>query len=187
MAIGIHTSIWIILLLIGIIIPKLDITQITANIKPIEIFLTVFLIPIFYIIGLLIDQLCFTILKGTMKKIKGKVFTEISEEDLLKYSDEWIGKNSEVLYSEYRNKIMRARILASMIINWPLIGLSLVIFIIRQNLNLIPTIITCGIIVIISVLLTIFSCKVWKAYFERAYKFRKNACDVILNSPPPTV
>ena len=88
------------------------------------------------------------------------------------YKDETIAFKSEVLYNAYEARVRRVRIIGAAIFNWPLLGFSLAINIDIGNRILIPLIIT-------TIVLTILSWYIWNGLNNRAYKFRKNAIDVI--------
>jgi hypothetical protein len=115
---------------------------------------------------MIFDDITFRLLSPRISKIKKNVFGTRS------YKDENIAYKSEVLYNAYEARVRRVRIIGAAILNWPLLGFALLINIGPGSALVIP-------LIIASVVLTILSWYIWNGLNNRAYKFRKNAIDVI--------
>jgi hypothetical protein len=138
-------------------------------IDKIEAGLAILFLPFAYLLGMLFDSLVQVILDRYRKRIRDLFFYGNYE----KYKDEFIAFTSPTLYSAYEVRVRRVRILGAAIFNWPLLTLSLLLFFRFSNLkeNLI--------IIVTGILLTAASMYAWKSLYARAYKYRRNACDVI--------
>ncbi len=159
--IGMHTSIWLILISMWI----LDF-PLSAIISAKPALLVLFL-PFVYLVGMLFDSTVYPILNPFRKKIKASL---ISNEE---YKDELLAHFSPDLYAAYETRVRRVRIIGAGIFNWPLSGIALLLHIGFIN----PT--HYWYIITMSCILS-FSCAfVWKSLSRRAYKFRQNAVDII--------
>jgi hypothetical protein len=159
--IGMHTSTWISIILLKVLkIPVESLLKVDAT-------LLLLLLPFIYIIGMVFDDITFRILSSRISQIKKNVFGN-SE----KYQDEKIAYRSEILYNAYEARVRRVRIIGAAILNWPLLGASLVVYLGPANPLL-------SVLAGATVVLTMLSWYIWNGLNKRAYKFRKNAIDVI--------
>lgn len=166
--IGAHTLTWLVMGLskiFGISLPQL-MRQLS---NPDSALLAFLALPLIYLLGMLVDDLAFRPLNPIRKKIRGEFYNpNICKDELLAYA-------SEELYSAYQARVRRIRILGAAVFNWFLIGLSLLIHIGEKTLSLLIP------VIILTILLSYTSFITWKNLYRRAYEFRKNACDLILN------
>jgi hypothetical protein len=158
--IGVHTSTWFSLLWLKLL--KLPI----STLLKIDATTLLLLLPFIYIFGMIFDDITFRLLAPRISGIKKKVFGSKS------YKDENIAYKSEALYNAYEARVRRVRIIGAAILNWPLLGFALLINVGAEGPILIPVIIATAV-------LTILSWYIWNGLNNRAYKFRKNAIDVI--------
>lgn len=128
------------------------------------------LIPFVYLLGMIVDDLIFHPLNNQRKKIQESIYNA----DVCK--DEMIAFESEVLYSAYESRVRRVRIIGAAIFNLPLLGFSVLLHIGLDN----PTIVIMTIAA--SLILCWVSYITWKNLYRRAYKFRKNAWDIIVDA-----
>lgn len=159
--IGTHTFSWLILLLLKAFnIPINSMYKVDA-----AYFL--FLLPLFYLIGMIFDDISFQPLAPLKKKIQKSVYkTE-------HYNDEFIAFHSKELFSAYEAKVRRIRILGAAIFNWPLLGISTLLYIDTSNLWYVFY------VAFISAVLCLTSFTSWKNLYKRAYVFKKEASEVI--------
>ena len=127
------------------------------------------LIPIVYLLGMIVDDLVFHPLNSQRKKIQEKIY----DSEICK--DEMIAFESDALYSAYESRVRRVRIIGAAIFNFPLLGISILFHLGFKNLTL------SGLIIFISFILCVTSFLTWKNLYSRAYKFRKNAWEIIMN------
>lgn len=161
--IGMHTTSWLFLVVLKTLkLPLNIITELDATI----FFL---LLPFIYMIGMIFDDVVYRLLSRRIAQIKKGIF------GLGKYEDEAIAHNSEVLYNAYEARVRRVRIIGAAIFNWPFLGFSLLLHIGYETKYLFPILLT-------TVVLTALSWSIWNGLNNRAYKFRKNAIDVIIRS-----
>lgn len=161
--IGSHTVAWLSLIILKILNLPLDTF---THADPAIFFL---LLPFIYIIGMIFDDVAYRLLSRRIAQIKKSLFGSN------KYEDESIAHNSEVLYNAYEARVRRVRIIGAAIFNWPLLGVSLLLHTGFKSTNLLPIILT-------TIVLTSLSWSIWNGLNNRAYKFRKNAIDVIKRS-----
>lgn len=161
--IGTHTTAWIFLL--GLKVFKLPLSAL-SKLDPASLLI---LLPFLYIIGMVFDDVVYRMLSGRMIALKKEIFGS------KKYPDESIAYESEVLYNAYEARIRRVRIIGAAIFNWPLLCIAFLLNI-EFDLTVFLAIITT------TVILTILSWSIWNGLNNRAYKFRKNAIDVIAKS-----
>jgi len=160
--IGFHTTSWLIITIYGFLdLPLTSITKINPA-------LALLILPIIYLIGMIFDDLAYHPLKPISKKIKENIY------DSNACKDELIAYESQVLYVAYESRVRRVRIVGAAIFNWPLLGMSIFLHIGFENLWHTNT------TIIISFILSFISYLTWKNLYRRAYKFRKNACEIIL-------
>ena len=159
--IGTHTVTWLILLLLKAFDVPL---QVITSIDPADVIVA---LPFVYLLGMLFDDLSFRLLDGMRKKIRNKIY--ISEV----YKDEVIAFASEQLYTAYEARVRRIRVIGAAIFNWPLIGGAALLYIDLANWIQTTSVIS------FSLLLCLLSYLSWMNLYARAYKFRKNACDII--------
>lgn len=179
--IGMHTASWMAIIILRIFkVP----TNILLKIDTTAVLL---LIPFVYIIGMMADDLVFSVLKRGTEKIKkdvsvGKKSSSKEPEDKSNSKDKKRDKNSmdenialksPELYNAYEARVRRVKIIAAAIFNWPLLGLSLCIYFSNKSMSLIVT------IAVISTILTATSYKIWQNLTRRAYSFREKASFVI--------
>ena len=158
--IGTHTSAWFSLLWLKLLkLPMSTLLRVDAT-------TLLLLLPFIYIFGMIFDDITFRLLSPRILKIKRNVFGSKS------YKDENIAHKSATLYNAYEARVRRVRIIGAAILNWPLLGFALLINVGPGNLIVIPIIVT-------TIVLTILSWYIWHGLNNRAYKFRKNAIDVI--------
>jgi hypothetical protein len=161
--IGTHASSWILFLVMYIFnIPLSFIDRIEAG-------LALLFLPFAYLLGMLFDSIVQGALDKYRKGIRDLYFYGSYE----KYKDEFIALVSPTLYTAYEVRVRRVRILGAAIFNWPLLTISLLLYFqfssLKENL----------IIVLVGASLTVASGFAWGSLYKRAYKYRKNACDVI--------
>ena len=161
--IGTHTSVWMMLIFAKIF--GLSISDV-ASVDPA---LLVIYLPFIYLIGMLFDYFSFQPLDYFRKKIREKIY------DAEVYKDEFITYYSSDLYDAYETRVRRVRVLGASIFNWPLVGGALLLHFGIENRGIFVS------IVVTAVLLSILSAISWRGLYQRAYKFRKNACDVIFS------
>ncbi len=159
--IGTHTSVTILLIVLVIFgIPLVSLVDIDAA-------AIVLLLPFAYLLGMLVDSLVQYPLEPFRKRIRDQMFKY--EE----YKDEFIALSSPELYSAYDARVRRVRVLGAAIFNWPFLCIALLL---QLGFTITPQTIF---VIASSVVLTISSIVTWKSLYSRAYKFRKNACDII--------
>ena len=161
--IGTHTASWLSLIVLKILNLPIDIV---TEIDP-AIFLL--LLPFIYVIGMSFDYVAYSLLSRRITKIKRDIFGSN------KYEDESIAHNSEVLYNAYEARIRRVRIIGAAIFNWPLLGVSILLHTGAAAVYLYP-------MIFLIIGLTTLSWAIWNGLNKRAYKFRKNAVDIIQRS-----
>lgn len=179
--IGMHTASWITIIIFKALkIPIKDL----LNIDTTTILL---LLPFVYILGMMVDDLVFSVLKRKTEKIKNEVMSEksTSEEKRTdikqkgsknsdpRFMDEKIALKSPDLYNAYEARVRRIKIIAAAFFNWPLLGLSGCIYIGTQNIY--ATIA----IILLSAIFMLISYRIWNNLTRRAYSFRKKAGAVI--------
>ena len=124
-------------------------------------------LPFVYLFGMLTDSLVQYPLDSSRKRIRDSLFKYEN------YKDEYIALQSPELYTAYEVRVRRVRVIGAAIFNWPLLGLALLLHIGFNNS-------TPALFVIIGALaLSLISVAIWRGLYFRAYKYRKNACDVI--------
>lgn len=161
--IGAHTASWLFLSIFAVFGIPLSIftsSDFTA------VFLLL-LLPFFYLLGMTCDSVVHYPLDPFRRKIRDSMF------EYEKYKDEFIAFESPELYSAYEVRVRRVRIIGAAIFNWPLLGISLLPYIDFTRL-IQPTVVIVG-----TVIMCLVSTTVWRGLYRRAYKFRKNACEVI--------
>jgi hypothetical protein len=157
--IGAHTSTWIMLLIFfafGINIASPEEISATA---------LVLLLPFVYMIGMLFDSIVQLLISPVRNGIRKKV---IKDEDC---SDEFLAYRSPTLYEAYDARVQRVRVIGAAILNWPLLGIALVVYLgygwwSAQSIVIYAV---CGVLALTSVYGSVY------LYF-RAYKFRRAAC-----------
>lgn len=165
--IGMHTSTWISLITLKLLkLPMAELLKVDAT-------LLILLLPFIYIIGMIFDDITFRLFNWRISQIKKNVFGTAE-----KYEDERIAYRSEVLYNAYEARVRRVRIIGAAILNWPLLGVSLA-FYLRPGDRLL------SVLAAATVILTLLSWYIWNGLNNRAYKFRKNAIDVIEEKAKP--
>ena len=167
--IGAHAVAWITILAAYLL--DIPLAQI-ANLNPILLLIG---LPFMYILGMMIDAVSQYVLNPIRILIKN---WQLKGQDC---PDEFIGLNSPTLYAAYAWRARRARIPGSAIINWLLIGISLLL-----KIGLTGSYVEWLIIItsLATISITAFT---WAELYRRAYKFRKNACQVILDSTKASV
>lgn len=161
--IGTHTTSWLSLIVLKIL------NQPISIINGLDPALLLFLLPFIYVIGMSFDYVAYSLLSRRIAQIKKSIFGSA------KYADESIAQNSEVLYNAYEARIRRVRIIGAAIFNWPLLGISILLHTGIETPYFYPTIVSI-------IGLTVLSWSIWNGLNNRAYKFRKNAIDVINRS-----
>jgi hypothetical protein len=159
--IGTHTSLWILLIVLKIFeVPLSSLLHLDAA-------SVLLLLPFAYLLGMMVDSMVQFPLEKFRTRIRDRIFTY---ED---YKDEYIAFSSPELYSAYDVRVRRVRILGAAIFNWPILCIALLFHVGFTNLF--------QSIFVISICLafTVFSIITWHSLYKRAYKFRRNACDVI--------
>jgi len=159
--IGTHTSTWLTLTIMAIL--RIPIAKITN----IDVGLVVLLLPFIYLLGTLFATLIVFLLEPFRKKIQNSVFPYD------KYKDEVIAYHSSELYKAYTVRVHRVRVMESSIFNWFLLGMSVLLHVGFKNPNYYIPAIT------IPLIFSILSIISWRGLQKRAYKFRKNAIEVI--------
>ncbi len=159
--IGAHTSAWLLLVIMVVFgLPLSALAGVDAG-------FVLLLLPFVYLVGMLVDSIVHYPLEPFRKKIRDSVF------QYDKYKDEFIAYSSPELYSAYEVRVRRVRIIGAAIFNWPLVGAALLFHIgFAQPIQSIFVIATTLILSLLSVI-------TWRGLYKRAYKFRKNAIDVI--------
>jgi|SRR6266487_3090844 len=159
--IGTHTSSWILLMVMAAFRVPL------SKLGSIDAASFLLLLPFIYLIGMLTDSTVYYPLEPFRKKIRDSV---INYEN---YKDEFIAFSSPELYSAYDVRVRRVRIMGAAIFNWLFLGIALLLHIGFTQVYQSVLVIT------LTLLLSLLSIITWRGLYHRAYKFRKNACDVI--------
>jgi hypothetical protein len=160
--IGTHAMSWLTVLLMAFL--KLPMSKLT-ELGPEAVFLV---LPFAYLIGMLCDSTVQPLLERPRKHIKANYF---GDED--KYKDELIALKSPDLHAAYDARVRRVRILGTAIFNWPLLAFSLLVYL--GSMFSLQSLV----IVAFGTLFTVLSVIAWRGLYRRAYRYRKNACDVI--------
>ena len=162
--IGSHTAAWIVLLFLAIFgIPLSALAGIDAA-------AVLLLLPFIYLLGMLVDSIVHYPLEPFRKRIRDSIFQYDN------YKDEFIAHSSPELYSAYEVRVRRVRIIGASIFNWPLLGVTALL-----HVGFTKPVVYVSVIAS-TLILCILSIIVWGGLYQRAYKFRKNACDVIRES-----
>lgn len=159
--IGTHTSTW--LLLLVFIVFAVPFPIIATG----ELSIVLVMLPFIYLIGMLFDSIIQYPLDPYRMRIRDQMF------EYKECKDEFIALSSPELYSAYEVRVRRVRVLGAAIFNWPLLTISLLLHIGFANPYRSVFVILSGLA------LTLLSITAWKSLYRRAYKFRKNACDII--------
>ena len=126
------------------------------------------LLPFFYLIGMIFDDIAFRPLNASRKRIQNNVFKgEVLKDELLAYA-------SEGLYDAYEMRVRRVRIIGAGIFNWPLLCFAILLHMEGSYWYY------QLIIISLAILLSAISLIIWKNLYKRAYKFRKNAGEILL-------
>lgn len=161
--IGAHTTAWLALVLVYVLgIPVSMLTSISPQ-------LLVIALPFVYLLGMLFDSLVQFLLEPLRRLVRKRAFDYKTG----KYFDELIAFKSSDLYDAYEARVRRVRVIAASIFNWPLLGLALLL-----NLGMALSTQTLS-VALLSAALCALSVISWRVLYYRAYKFRKNACDII--------
>src|SRR5262249_55736600 len=157
--IGAHTSSWLMLFILyvfGISITSPDQVSATA---------LVLLLPFVYMIGMLFDSVVQLLISPIRNGIRENV---LKGEDC---PDEFLAYRSPTLYEAYDARVQRVRVIGAAIINWPVLGSALVLYLHTGWWSLQSAAIyaVCGILMLTSMYGSVY------LYF-RAYKFRRAAC-----------
>lgn len=159
--IGSHTAVWIVLLVLFFLgVPLSALSNIDAGVVLLSL-------PMVYLLGMLVDGIVHYPLEPFRKSIRDSIF------EYERYKDEFIAYASPELYAAYEVRVRRVRIMGASIFNWPLLGTALLL-----NLGFSRPVLSFS-VVTSSLLLCILSVIVWRGLYQRAYRFRRNACDVI--------
>jgi len=161
--IGAHTTAWLSLVvayMFGIPLSAL---------KGISPELIVIALPFVYLLGMLFDSLVQYLLEPLRRLVRRRAFDYRTG----RYLDELIAFKSSELYDAYEARVRRVRVIGASIFNWPLLGLALLL-----NLNRSISAQTIF-VALLSGALCVLSIISWRVLYYRAYKFRKNACDII--------
>lgn len=159
--IGSHVLVWIALIILAVFgLPLQTITLL----DPAGVLL---LLPIVYLLGMLFDSAFQNILDPYRKNIRDRLFKYEN------YKDEFIALESPELYAAYEMRVRRVRVIGAAIFNWPLIGITTIIHIGLGNIY------NAIFVLASSVALCLLSIYSWHGLYQRAYKFRKNSCDII--------
>ena len=159
--IGTHTSSWILLMVMSAF--RLPLSKLGS----IDAAAFLLLLPFIYLIGMLTDSIVYYPLEPFRKKIRDSVF------EYENYKDEFIAYSSPELYSAYDVRVRRVRIMGAAIFNWLLLGVALLLQIGFSEVYQSVLVMT------LALFLSLLSVITWRGLYYRAYKFRKNACDVI--------
>ncbi|MEZ5943293.1 MAG: hypothetical protein R3C18_18010 [Planctomycetaceae bacterium] len=166
--IGAHTSSWIAIMILSLFqVPLTKLLHLDATIA-------LLLLPFLYLVGMLADSTVHYPLELFRKRIRDSI---IQHDE---YKDEFIAFSSPELYSAYDVRIRRVRIMGAAIFNWLFLGLAVVI-----NLGA-KSFWQSGLVVVCALLLSLFSAMAWRGLYQRAYRFRKNACDTIREGIRPS-
>ena len=165
--IGTHTTLWLLLTAMAIFgIPLSTLMSVDAT-------QALLALPLVYLLGMLFDSLTQRSLNPMRKKIRDGLFNYAD----LTYRDEYIAIGSPELYSAYEVRVRRVRVIGAAIYNWPLLGVATLLHLGFSHIGR-------SVFVVVSALVLGFvSIIVWRSLYRRAYKFRKNACDVIRLQP----
>jgi len=159
--IGSHTFSWLLLITFGVFnIPISVLNHIDASV-------IIVVLPLIYLLGMLFDSIIQYMLDPFRQKIRDSLF------DYIKYKDEFIALKSSELYNAYEVRVRRVRVIGAAIFNWPILGIT-IIFVIGVK-NPFQLLFILG----SSLILCLASIIAWRGLYRRAYKFRKNACDLI--------
>ncbi len=157
--IGTHTSIWIFFIIMKII--SFPLHRLT-DIDPATVLL---ILPLIYINGMLFDELTFRPLNSIRERIQHDVFKAKAPKD------ELLAFTSQSLYTAYEMRVRRVRIIGASIFNWPLLCMSILLHVENWAYK--------TMLIVLGISLSAISFHVWKKLYYRAYKFRKNAFEVI--------
>lgn len=193
--IGFHTATWIVILVLAMLGQTL--MQLLVPIDD-PIALILLFLPFAYLLGITVDSVMYPLLDRKRSSIKNEIFG-ISPKQRQKdgapdvpsippassaniaCKDEFIALVSPELYDAYESRVRRVRILGTAIPNWLFLAGALVYYYtvhypISYDVDywIFPALVgTTG------ATLSILSFTSWKGLYRRAYKFRKNACEII--------
>lgn len=161
--IGAHTAAWLALVVVYMFGIPLSV------IKGISPEFIVIALPFVYLLGMLADSLVQYLLEPLRRLVRKRAFEYMTG----KYLDELIALKSSELYDAYEARVRRVRVIGASIFNWPLLGMALLL-----NLGTSDAL-RAVFVALMSAVLGVLSIISWRVLYYRAYKFRKNACDII--------
>jgi hypothetical protein len=158
--VGVETCTWIALMLAWLIgIP-------VANLEHINPLLAIIALPFAYPLGIVMDRLSYVVLFQARRLAILGLAKSTCKDELIAY-------RSEALYRAYEWRMRRVRIPGATAFNWLPLGVGILLYLGFDSFE-------SHVVEVTAVLLTAVSLFAWASLYRRAYRFRQNACDIIL-------
>jgi hypothetical protein len=130
------------------------------------------LLPFTYVLGMMTDRVSQLYVWPLRVLIRNRIFGST-----VPCTDEYIARVSPDLYYAYDSRMRRIRVIGTSVINWPLLGLAILV-----ELNTTTTL-EARTVEFGAVLLSALSLLAFLDLTRRAYQFRKRACEALSATP----